>query len=96
VKNIFSDKLVLTHKSGVKLYPAMMKNRNTGKLAFRLSKSGNTKLDSIDIFDEDEMIKKVTKQGYMVRARSLQPLSRSGRCGLYRLEGQSITSYSLI
>ena len=72
-----------------------MKNRDTGKLAFRLSKGGNTKSDSIEIEDESEMIKKVINEDYMIRARTKEPLSQGGRSGLYRLKERAIKHYSL-
>lgn len=87
-----SKKLVLIHKNGSRLYPVKMKNRDTGHIAFRLSKGGNTKEDSIEIQDELEMINKVIKENYMVRARTIKPVTKGGANGLYRLMEQSIRS----
>lgn len=61
MKQKYSTKLILTHISGAQLYPVMMRDRNTGKKSYRLSKMGNTKADSIDVTDEEEMIEMVTK-----------------------------------
>lgn len=90
MNDMLSNKLELEHKSGEKLYPMKMKNRDTGCVAFRLSKRGNTKSDSIEVVDELEMITKVINEGYMVRARTVKT---GGRSGLYRLGQQSISSY---
>ncbi len=90
-----SEKLALSHIGGVKLFPVMMKNRDTGTVAYRLSKSGNTKSDSIEVVDENDMILKVTEQGYAVRARTIAPSSQGGIAGLYKLNQRSIRCYSL-
>ena len=91
-KNI-SMKIKITHSSGDVLYPCKMQNRDTGKIAFRLSKRGNKKSDSIEIESEEEMIKMVTTQGFMVRARTLKSHSQGGRMGLYRLNERSIVDH---
>lgn len=95
MKNIFSEKLILIHQSGDELYPVRMKNRDTGKIAFRLSKKGNTKLDSIEVEDEALMIFKVLNERYMVRARTKLPINRGGRAGLYHHNERSIKNYRL-
>lgn len=88
--------LRLTHKEGDVLYPVRMKNKDTGRVAFRLSKAGNTKADSIEVMDEQEMILKVTQQGYKVRARTERPTSQGGRTGLYALGERAIREWQLI
>lgn len=95
MKTTLSEKLVLSHSSGVKLYPVRMKNRDTGTVAYRLSKKGNTKPDSIEVVDEDDMILKVLEQGYAVRARTVEPNSQGGISGLYKINQQAIYNYSL-
>lgn len=89
-------KLRMFHQEGDVLYPVRMKNNDTGRLAFRLSRSGNTKADSIEVTDEQEMLYKVTRQGYKVRARTEKPKSRGGRDGLYALGELAIPGWQLI
>lgn len=89
-------KLKLKHSNGDILYPARMVNRDTGRVAFRLSKGGNTKSDSIEIEEEDEMIKLVTKRGYRVRARTEKPASQGGRTGLYAIDERAIISWQIV
>ncbi|ANG63062.1 hypothetical protein A8C75_11650 [Marinobacterium aestuarii] len=88
-------RLQLNHIEGDILYPCRMKNQDTGLVAFRLSKGGNTKRDSIEVTDEQEMIRKVTTQGYKVRARTIEPVSQGGRTGLYTLGEQAIRDWTL-
>lgn len=95
MNKLFSTKLRFTHKSGANLYPVMMRDRNTGKQEFRLSKIGNTKADSIFVTDEDEMTKMVTKLNYLVRARTIASTRHGGINGLYRLNGRSIQSFQI-
>lgn len=88
-----TQKLELVHNSGALLYPVRIKSRDTGRIAFRLSKQGNTKDDSIEVEDEQVMIDKVLNENYMVRARTLVSASRGGIQGLYRLKERSIRDY---
>lgn len=90
-----SRKLELVHSSGALLYPVRIKNRDTGRIAFRLSEQGNTKGDSIEVEDEQAMIDKVLNGNYMVRARTLEPASRGGLAGLYRLKERSIRDHRI-
>lgn len=90
-----SRKLELVHISGALLYPVRIKNRDTGRIAFRLSKCGNTKDDSIEVEDEQAMIDKVLNENYMVRARTLKTASQGGIAGLYRLRERSIRDYRI-
>jgi hypothetical protein len=58
---------------GREVFPIMMKSRNTGKIAFRISqggKGGNT-IAAGEQVDEQTMIEKVTREGYAVRCASL-------------------------
>jgi len=96
MSDVLSYKLILKHSNGDILFPARIKNRDTGIAAFRLSKGGNTKSDSIEIEDEYEMIKLVTKGGYRVRARTEKPASRGGRTGLYAIDQRAIISWQTI
>ena len=96
MSNLFCRKLRLKHVEGDVLYPMRVKDRETEEVAFRVSKGGNTKQDSIPITDEDDMIRKVTTQGYKVRARTEAPPSRGGRKGLYSLTHRAIRSWQLL
>ena len=82
----FSQKFYFEHKSGQRLYPVTMKNRDTGRVAFRVSKLGNLKEDGLEV-DEDEMVQKVLEEGYAVR---MTTLDRSISPSLYRPDGHSI------
>lgn len=85
----FSYLFYLLHQNGDKLYPVRMKNRDTGKIAFRVSKGGtggNTKEVGMEIDDEHLMKRYVLEQGYAVRAATL---NRS-REGLYKVDQRSI------
>ncbi|WP_286220136.1 hypothetical protein [Marinobacter apostichopi] len=86
----------LIHVCGDVLYPARIKDRESDEVAFRLAKGGNTKDDSISVQSEEEMIAKVLRQGFRVRARTEKPVSRGGRAGLYAIDEQAIRSYELI
>lgn len=46
--------------------------------------------------DEQEMLYKVTRQGYKVRARTEKPRSQGGRDGLYALGELAIPDWQLI
>lgn len=96
MSELLCRKLRLIHVEGDTLYPVRMKNRDTGVVAFRLSKKGNTKADSIEVIDEHEMILKVTQEGYKVRARTQKPTSKGGRTGLYALNETAIKLWHII
>ncbi|WP_305402237.1 hypothetical protein [Photobacterium leiognathi] len=86
---IFSNLFYLVHESGDHLYPCRMKNKDTGKVCFRLSeggKAGNTKEVGIEVDCELKMKDLVLNQGYAVRAKTLD----KGRNGLYKLNQRSI------
>jgi hypothetical protein len=69
-----------------KLYPVRRKNLDTGRYAFRISESGNRKVDGKEV-EEAEMIEKVLKDGYAVRMTTLE---RSIAASLYKRNGRSI------
>jgi len=91
MKDKYSVRLELTHVTGDKLNPVMIKCSKTGVLGFKLVEIGKDKADAISVIDEKEMMHMVTKLGYRVRAANKH--SASGRSGLYQLEGPSITCY---
>lgn len=90
-------RLKLHHESGDILYPVKVKNKDTGLVAFRVSRGGNTKQDSLEMEDEQSMLDYVLKQDYQVRATSIAPLTGSSkkRSGLYRLSQHSIVKHEL-
>lgn len=47
--------------------PVRMKNRDTGRVAFRLSKLGNTKADSIEVEDETTALRLCETGQYLIR-----------------------------
>jgi hypothetical protein len=91
-------KLKMFHESGDVLYPVKMKNKDTGLVAFRVSPGGNTKVDSIEVEDEQSMLDYVLKKDYRVRASSLSAVSGSSkkRSGLYRISQRSILRHEHI
>jgi len=88
-RELFSNLFYLLHQSGDKLYPVKMKNRDTGKVAFRVSRGGtggNTKESGMEIEDEYLMKKYVFEQGYAVRASTMN----KSRNGLFKIGQRSI------
>lgn len=85
----FGNLFYLVHESGDKLYPVRIKNRDTGKIAFRVSKGGaggNRKDAGIEVEDEYQMKKYVLEQGYAVRASTVD----KSRYGLFKIGQRSI------
>ncbi len=79
-------------QSGAVLYPVRMRNRDTGRFAFRLSKGGNTKDLGIEVENEDRMTELALEQEYAIRMRSLD-----GRTtGLYRPNGRSVREVRIL
>jgi len=59
--------------NGIEVFPVQIKNRDTGVIAFRVSRGGaggNTKEAGEEV-DEAVMIRKVLELGYAVRCSSL-------------------------
>jgi len=82
-----SARLVFVMNDGSQWYPARMKNRETGLVAFRLSEGGaggNTKEAGVEVGSEDEMISLVLEQGYAVRMAS----GKGGVKSLFKLNGR--------
>lgn len=88
---LFSNLFYLVHKNGDKLYPVKMKNRETGKICFRVSPGGtggNKKEMGLEVESEHEMKKYVLQKGYAVRAATLN----GSRKGLYKIGQRCIVS----
>jgi hypothetical protein len=86
---LFSYKFYLAHKEGHKLYPIRIKNRETGKLAFRVSEGGtrgNTKEIGLEITDENQVKNYVLKKGFAVRVSTVNKSVQ----GLYKVGQRSI------
>ena len=82
-------RLVFVLNDGTKMYPARMKNRQTKRVAFRLSQGGlggNTLEAGEEVEDEDQMIDLVVNRGYAVRMAS----ERGGMKSLFKLKGRVV------
>ncbi len=80
----FASTFYLVHESGDHLYPVRMLDRDTGRIAFRVSKGGaggNTKDVSREIDDEKQLLQLVSSGSYAVRAKTIN----GNRTGLYKL-----------
>ncbi len=88
VSEKFAETFHFLHTSGDKLYPVKIKDRVTGKLAWRVSEDGNRKDSSIEAFDEAELRNYVLSRKYAVRAAT----KNSDRKGLYRPNQRSLVS----
>ncbi|GAB4361133.1 MAG: hypothetical protein Kow006_31650 [Gammaproteobacteria bacterium] len=62
----YSNTFYFETHDGRRLYPVRMKNRDTGVLAFRVSKDGNKKSDGREV-DELEMARLVLDLNWSVR-----------------------------
>lgn len=84
----FAKSFYLLHVNGARLYPVRMKNRDTGRSCFRVSKGGaggNTKDAGREIEDEETLLRLVLG-GYAVRAAPL----KGGSTSLYRVGERAI------
>lgn len=89
LSDLFSRRFSFVLKTGEELFPVRMKNRQTGLVAFRVSKGGtggNTKESGIEVEDENEMVRYVLELGYGVRASTLD----KKKSGLYKPDGRSV------
>ncbi|ACL72865.1 hypothetical protein [Thioalkalivibrio sulfidiphilus] len=75
-------------KNGLEVFPVMMKRRDTGNLAFRVSRggTGGNTLACGEEVDEETMLRKVLDLGFAVRCASLDGSTR----GLYRIAGRAV------
>lgn len=84
----FAKSFYLLHVNGAHLYPVRMKNRDTGRSCFRVSKGGaggNTKAAGREVEDEETLLRLVLG-GYAVRAAQL----KGGSANLYRVGDRAI------
>lgn len=80
-----SDVFCFVLENGERVYPSRIRRRDNGRMTFRVSKHGNSLENSIDVFDDDELKRRVIDLGYAVRMAA-----RDGkRAGLYRVGGRS-------
>lgn len=89
LSDVFSRRFSFVLKNGKELFPVRMKNRQTGLIAFRVSKGGtggNTKENGLEVWDENEMVRYVLELGFSVRASTLDKKIS----GLYRPEGRTV------
>jgi len=92
-ERVCSRVLFVLH-DGTQLFPIRMKDRASGKVAFRLSKDdtgGNTKDQSEEVDDEATMIDLVCKQNRAIRLSNAD----GSRQGLYRKTGRSVRHVEL-
>lgn len=84
----FSRAFSFVLHNGTELFPVRMKRRDTGVVAYRISKGGmgGNKLEAGEEVDEETMIHKVLKLGYAVRCSSLDGSTN----GLYKQGGRSV------
>jgi hypothetical protein len=64
----FDRRFWLEDPSGVRLYPVRVRDRITGREAFRVSSGGNTKADSREFEDLAEAARLVVRSGHRIRA----------------------------
>lgn len=77
----FAQSFPLVRPDGRKIVAVRMKNMDTGRVAFRVAKMGNTKGCHIEVDDELELVRYCESGQYMVRA---QPLDKSTPANLVR------------
>lgn len=84
----FSHCFSFTLINGNEVFPIKVKNRETGRVAFRISKGGkggNTLEAGFEV-DEQEMVEKVLHHGFSVRCAPQE----GGANGLYSPTGRSV------
>lgn len=77
----FAQTFHLVRGDGKKVVPVMMKNKDTGRVAFRLAKQGNKKDGTVEVTDEADLLRKCESGLYQVRA---QPLDKSSPANFIR------------
>ena len=87
----FGMMFVLHHVSGDELFAVRMRNRRTGRLAFRLSRGGEggNRMDAcVEEDDESVVYERVFRDGWAIRAST----KNCSRQGLYKLAMRTIVS----
>lgn len=74
INDRFAHTFHLVRNDGRKIVPVRMKNQDTGRIAFRVAKMGNTKDGQREVTDEEELLRCCESGQYQVRA---QPLDKS-------------------
>ena len=84
----FSRAFSFVLNNGKEVFPVQMKRRDTGKIAYRVSRggTGGNTLESGEEVDEPTMIRKVMDLGYAVRCSSLDGSTN----GLYKPGQKSV------
>jgi len=74
--------------NGTEVFPVQMKRRDTGVIAFRVSPggTGGNTLSASEEVDEETMVRRVIKEGYAVRCKSLDGNTN----GLYKHGHRSV------
>lgn len=94
MSEVFGKQFCLIHESGAVLYPIRIKNRDTGKVSFRISqggKGGNTKAIGLEEDDESKVLNRVINEGWAVRVSSLDRRTN----GLYKIGHKAIKDYKV-
>lgn len=81
----FARTFHLVRSDGRKIVPVRMKNQDTGRIAFRVAKMGNTKDGQREVMDEVELLRCCESGQYQVRAQPLDkstPALSTGRCNI--------------
>lgn len=84
----FSDVFSFILNNGTEVFPLQMKRRDSGNIAYRVSRggTGGNTLESGEEVDEPTMIRKVLDQGYAVRCSSRDGSTK----GLYKQGHRSV------
>lgn len=93
----FDRRFWLEDPSGVRFYPVRVRDRVTGREAFRLSDGGNTKGDSREVQDLQEAARLVVHSGFRIRAseRVGKPTSLVGLGGRRKLTWGAAPGFSV-
>ena len=96
-----TEKLMLTHNSGDLLYPVMVENKKTGKIAYRVVPfGGHKKNDLHEVEDVNVALDLVLNKNYSIRCSTLIPTittqkgKKIKRAGLYSIHGHSIRTFT--
>jgi hypothetical protein len=71
--NLFASTFYLISSTGQIVFPVRIRNVDTGRVSYRLSRSGNTKADMLEIDDEAELLRLCLTGQWMVRVAAKKP-----------------------